>query len=359
MQVAIGISGAPTGQRNEWEESVTFVVEAERLGADYAWSAEAWGQDAVSPLAYLAAKTSRIKLGAGIMQISARAPIMTAMTALTLATLSGDRFILGLGTSGPQVVEGLHGTAFARPLTRLRETIEIIRLALRGERIQYAGKHLELPRPGGEGKALRLALPPKPDLPIYLATLAPKSLELTGEVADGWLGTSFTPDHPEGFFPAIAAGAQKAGRTLSDIDLQAGGAVAFGDDLDALVAPRKKNLAFTLGAMGSAQHNFYNDAFKRAGYEAVATEVQQLWLERRREEAAARVPDAMVIESNLLGTEDMVRDRIRRYRDAGVTTLRLAPDGHTVQERLDTLGRAIDLVRAVSAEPAPALNAGD
>lgn len=355
MRVAVGIGTGPGGGGpREWEDSVTFVVEAERLGVDFAWSAEAWGGDAVTPVAYLAAKTSRIILGTGIMQISARAPIMTAMTAMTLAKVSGNRFVLGLGTSGPQVVEGLHGVPFARPLTRLRETIEIIRLAFRGERIEYQGRHMELPRPGGEGKALRLALPPNPDIPIYLATLAPKSLALTGEVADGWVGTSFMPDHPESFFPAIAAGAEKAGRSLADVDLQAGGAVAFSDDLDSVVAPRKPALAFTLGAMGSAQHNFYNDAFKRAGYEEVAIEVQRLWLERKRDDAVALVPDAMVLGANLLGTEDMVRDRIRRYRDAGITTLRLAPDGSTVDERLATLGRAMELVREVNAErPAP------
>jgi F420-dependent oxidoreductase-like protein len=326
---------------------VDYVLEAERLGVDVAWSAEAWGQDAVTPLAYLAARTSRIRLGTGIMQISARAPAMTAMTALTLATLSRDRFILGLGASGPQVVEGLHGVSFARPLERLRETIEIVRMAFRGERLEFRGKHLELPRPGGEGKALRLAQPPNPNIPIYLATLAPRSLELTGELADGWLGTSFVPERAETVFARIRAGAERAGRTLADLDLQVGGTVAFGDDPEPLVAPLRPALAFTLGAMGSRRHNFYNDAFKRAGFEEAATRVQELWLAGRRDAAASAVPDELVLAANLLGTEAMVRDRIRAYRDAGVGTLRLAPAGRTLEERLDTLGRAVDLVRQV------------
>ncbi len=348
MQIGIGFGGAASGRTRDWENTVDFVCEAERLGADVAWSAEAWGHDAVAPLAFLMARTSKLRFGTGIMQISARAPSMTAMTALTLASISGDRFILGLGASGPQVVEGLHGVPFARPLQRMRETIEIVRMAFRGEKLAYEGRHHLLPRPGGEGKALRLSQPPNPNVPIYLATLSPRALELTGELADGWLGTSFTPEHAEAFFTHIAAGAAKAGRSLSDLDLQVGGGVAFGDDIDKLVAPRKAGLAFTLGAMGSRQHNFYNDAFKRSGYEDVAIEVQNLWLDGKRDEAARRVPDEMVLRTSLLGTEDMIQERVRKYRDAGVTTLRLDPAGGSIAERLDTLGRAIELVREVS-----------
>ena len=344
MRVSIGIAGPASGGSRDWAESVDFALEAERLGVDSAWSAEAWGRDAVSPLAWLAARTTRLRLGTGIMQISARVPAMTAMTALTLAEISGGRFLLGLGASGPQVVEGLHGAPFEHALGRLRETIEIVRLACRGARIEYRGRHFELPRPGGEGKALRLAVPPCP-VPIYLATLAPKSLELTGELADGWLGTSFVPERAEAALAHLRVGAARAGRSLADLDLHAGGFVAFSDDVDALVRARKPMLAFTLGAMGSARRNFYNDAYRRAGYEAVAREVQALWLAGRRDEAAARVPDALVLASNLLGTEAMVRERIRAYRDAGITTLRVAPDGRTLAERIATLGRLMELVR--------------
>ena len=344
MRTAIGIGGAASG-REMFRDVVTFAVEAEKLGVDAAWSAEAWGQDAVAPLAFLAARTERLLLGTGIMQISARVPVMTAMTAMTMATISGDRFLLGLGASGPQVVEGLHGRPFAQPLTRMRETIEIVRIAASGERIEYHGRHHELPLPGGEGKALRLAQRPNPDLPIYLATLGPKALELTGELADGWLGTSFTPEHADAHLAHIRAGAERAGRTLDDIDIAVGGPIGFGDDVERMLASRKPALAFTLGAMGSPTTNFYNDAFRRGGFEDAAVEVQRLWVEGKREEAAARVPDEMVLQTSLIGSEGDVRERVRRYRDAGVDMLRLDPMGETPTERLDTLGRAVEIVR--------------
>lgn len=347
MKVAIGVGAPNSGRKRDWDDTVDFVLEAEKLGVDICWSAEAWGQDAVVPLAYLAALTSKIKLGSGIMQISARTPSMTAMTALTLAAVSEDRFVLGLGASGPQVVEGLQGRPFKAPLTRMRETVDIIRLAFAGEKLEYHGKYHELPLPGGEGKALRLSQPGNQNIPIYLATLSPKSLEMTGEIADGWVGTSFTPDKGAPVVEAIARGAKKAGKTIDDIDLQVGGSVAFGDDVDALIAPRKAAMAFQLGAMGSAEHNFYNDAFKRQGYEEDAIAVQQLWLDGKRDEAAKRVPDQMITETNLLGTDDMVKARIRAYKDAGITTLRLAPDGKTMAERIECLGRAMDLVNSV------------
>lgn len=350
MQVAIGVGGAASGGQRDWQNSVDFVVEAEKLGVTYTWSAEAWGQDAVVPLAYLAAKTTRMKLATGIMQISARTPSMTAMTALTLAAVSDDRFVLGLGASGPQVVEGLQGVPFSRPVTRLRETIDIIRLAFRGEKLAYAGSHFTLPLPGGEGKALRLSQPGNDKIPIYLATLSPRSLQLTGELADGWVGTSFTPESADVVISHIRKGAEAVGRSLSDIDLQVGGSVAFSDDVDALIEPRKAGIAFTLGAMGSAQHNFYNDAFKRQGYQDAAVEVQRLWLAGKRKQAAERVPDEMVIRTNLLGTEDMVRDRMKAYKNAGITTLRLAPEGQSLQQRLTTLGRAMDLLKSVNQE---------
>jgi F420-dependent oxidoreductase-like protein len=349
MKTAIGIGGAASGSRRDFEQVAAFAVEAERLGVDCAWSAEAWGMDAVAPLAFLAARTERLRLGTGIMQISARAPSMTAMTALTMASISGDRFILGLGASGPQVVEGLHGRAFAHPLTRLREHVEIVRMALRGEKLQYAGREYVLPRPGGEGKPLRLAQPPNPSIPIFLATLAPSALELTGAIADGWLGTSFTPEHAEAHLAHLRKGAEGAGRKLADLELCVGGAVAFTADPERAIRALKPGLAFTLGAMGSPRTNFYNDAYRRGGFEDAATEVQRLWIEGKRDEAAARVPDEMVRQTALLGSEADVRERIRTYRAAGVTMLRLDPLGATPRERLDTLGRAVELVREESA----------
>lgn len=347
MKVSIGIGGAASGRRRDFDQQVAYVQEAEKLGVDTVWTAEAWGQDAVTPLAFLAAKTERIRLGTGIMQISARVPAMTAMTALTLATISNDRFILGLGASGPQVVEGLHGRPFKAPLTRMRETVEIIRLAFAGEKIEYHGRHHELPLPGGEGKALRLAQPGNPRIPIYLATLGPKSLEYTGAAADGWLGTSFTPEHADAHLAHIRRGAEAAGRSLADVDIQVGGTVAFGDDLDALVEPLRMGMAFTLGAMGSPTTNFYNEAYRRGGWQDAAAEVQQLWVAGRRDEAAARVPAEMIVQANLLGDEAAVRERLRGYRDAGVTTLRVQPAGDDVAARLATLGRAMDLIRGL------------
>jgi F420-dependent oxidoreductase-like protein len=345
VKVSIGIGGAASGRRRDFDEQVEFVVEADKLGVDTVWTAEAWGQDAISPLAYLAAKTERIRLGTGIMQISARAPVMTAMTALTMAAISNDRFILGLGASGPQVVEGLHGVPFKAPLTRMKETVEIIRLAFAGEKIAYEGRYHRLPLPGGEGKALRLAQPANDRIPIYLATLGPATLEYTGAAADGWVGTSFTPEHGGAHLEHIRRGAEGAGRSMADIDIQVGGAVAFGDDLDALVEPLRMGMAFTLGAMGSPKTNFYNAAYRRGGWDEVGAEVQRLWVAGKREEAAARVPAEMIVQANLLGDEKAVKARIAAFRDAGVTTLRVAPTGATLGERLETLGRVMDLVR--------------
>ena len=345
MKVAIGFGGPASGSRRDFEEGVGFAVEAERLGVDSAWTAEAWGMDAVAPLAFLAARTTRIGLGTGIMQVSARAPSMTAMTALTLAAISGDRFRLGLGASGPQVVEGLHGVPFAKPLTRMREAIEIVRRAFRGEPLEHSGAHYRLPLPGGQGKALRLSHPPNPQIPIYLAVLSPAGLALCGELADGWLGTSFTPEHADAHLRHLAEGAARAGRTLAALDLCVGVAVGFAADPEPLMRRRKAHLAFTLGAMGSATTNFYNEAYRRGGFEDAALEVQQLWLKGRRDEAAARVPDAMVLQTSMLGGDAAVRERIRRYRDAGVTTLRIDPMGDDAHARLDTLGRSLELVR--------------
>ena len=229
MKISVSVGSAYYDGEN-WPQIVEYVKAADRLGVDFVWSAEAWGMDAVASIGYLAAATEQITLGTGIMQISARTPAAAALTALSLAQISDDRFVLGLGVSGPQVVEGLHGAAFAKPLSRLREYIDIVRMGLRGERLVYEGDHYVLPRPGGEGKPLKSSIPPKPDLPIYLATLGPRSLELTGELADGWLGTSFIPERADVFLDSIRAGADRAGRDLSDIDVQVNSPISVSDD---------------------------------------------------------------------------------------------------------------------------------
>jgi F420-dependent oxidoreductase-like protein len=347
MKASISI-GSAYYDGEGWEDLVAFVEAADRLGVDSAWSAEAWGMESVSSLGYLAGRTSRIRLGTGIMQVSARTPAMAAMTALSLAHLSGDRFCLGLGLSGPQVVEGLHGAAFERPLGRLREYVKIVRIALAGEKIAFEGKHYQLPRKGGEGKALRLSMSPKPDLPIYLATLGEKSLELTGEVADGWLGTSFIPERADALLEPIRRGAERAGRSLSDIELHVNANLEVSEDVEGLLEKYRKGMAFTLGAMGSAKTNFYNAAYARAGFEDAAREVQSLWVSGDRKAAVAAVPDEMLLAANMIGTEDMVRARLRAYRDAGIEVLRLSPQGRTTEDRIRHLEYGLDLIASES-----------
>jgi F420-dependent oxidoreductase-like protein len=343
MKTSISI-GSAYYDGEGWEGLVEFVEAADRLGVDSAWSAEAWGMDSVASLGYLAGCTNRIRLGTGIMQVSSRTPAMTAMTALSLAKLSGDRFCLGLGLSGPQVVEGLHGAAFERPLGRLREYVAIVRMALSGEKLEFEGEHFQLPRRGGEGKALRLSMTPKPELPIYLATLGEKSLELTGEVADGWLGTSFIPERADAMLEPIRRGAARANRSLSDIEIHVGGNLEISEDVEGLLDKYRQGMAFTLGAMGSAKTNFYNAAYARAGFEDAAKEVQALWVSGKKREAVAAVPDEMLLAANMIGTEEMVRARLRAFRDAGVDVLRLSAPGRSTKDRIAQLEQNLDLI---------------
>jgi F420-dependent oxidoreductase-like protein len=337
-------SGAP------WAQTVEFAVEAERLGLDVCWVAEAWGSDAPSALGYLAARTSRMLLGSGVLQVGTRSPVLVAQTALTLADMSEGRFLLGLGSSGPQVVEGLHGVPFAHPLGRTRETVEVIRSVFAGEKVAHDGRHVRIPLPGGEGRPMRTSTAPNPDIPVYLATLSPRMLALTGEVADGWLGTSFVPEGAAAYLDPLRAGAEAAGRRLADLDLCQGAEVAFARDEDhlaAMVDARRPGVAFSLGGMGTATSNFYFDAYRRQGWGERADRVRALWLAGDRAGAAAAVDDDMVLGTTLLGTEERVRARLADWAAAGVTTVRLYPAGDTVHERLDTLARAIDLVRAL------------
>jgi F420-dependent oxidoreductase-like protein len=333
-----------------WRQTLEFVLEAEKLGLDVCFVAEAWGSDGPSALGYLAARTERILLGSGIIQLGTRTPVAIAQAALTLADMSEGRFLLGLGASGPQVIEGLHGVPFAKPLARMRETVEIIRQAFAGEKISYSGSQFHIPLPGGDTRPMRLSASANPDIPIYLATISPKTLELTGEIADGWLGTSFVPEGAAAYFDPIDAGLAKAGRKRADLDICQGAEVAFADDEDALraiVTSRKKELAFSLGGMGSATTNFYNGAYSRQGWADVAAAVRERWQAGDRDGAATLVTDDMVLGTTLIGTEDMVRERLRVWRDAGVDTVRLYPNGDTVDAKLTTLGRALDLVRSL------------
>jgi alkanesulfonate monooxygenase SsuD/methylene tetrahydromethanopterin reductase-like flavin-dependent oxidoreductase (luciferase family) len=239
---------------------------------------------------------------------------------------------------------------FAKPLARMRETVEIIRQAFAGEKISHSGSQFHIPLPGGDTRPMRLSASANPDIPIYLATISPKTLELTGEIADGWLGTSFVPEGAAAYFDPIDAGLAKAGRKRADLDICQGAEVAFADDegaLRAIVASRKKELAFSLGGMGSATTNFYNGAYSRQGWADVAAAVRERWQAGDRDGAATLVTDDMVLGTTLIGTEDMVRERLRVWRDAGVDTVRLYPNGETVDAKLNTLGRALDLVHGL------------
>lgn len=338
----IGILGVPTDA-----SGVDYVREAERLGADSVWVPEFWGYDALTPLGALATVTDKIKLGTGIVQIGARTPAVLAMSANSLQSLSDGRFVLGLGTSGPQVMEGWHGVKFDRPIQRTRETIEIIRLAMSGERLEYSGKMHQLPLPDSEGRALRSAAPPG-DVPIYLASLGPANLRLTGELADGWIGNSFLCGSANVFFDEIRAGAESVGRSLGEIDLGVTVGCEITDDVEGAGRRHAAGFAFTIGAMGSGKTNFYNNAFSRQGFGSQIGEVQRLWSDGDREAAGEAVPIEIGLGANLIGPPDEVRRRLMEYRDCGVNTLRVNPVGDTMQDKLNVLGQVLDIAGDLS-----------
>ena len=335
------------------DAGLDFVREADRLGVESAWVPEYWGFDALTPLAAAAVATDRIRLATGIVQLGTRTPAMLAMSAMTLQHLSDGRFVLGLGTSGPQVMEGWHGVPFSRPVTRTRETIEIIRTVTRGDRLEYAGSVYELPLPGGEGKALRAAAPPT-EVPIYVASLGPANLRLTGALADGWIGNSFFTETSDVFFDELRSGAVAAGRSLSDLDLTVSASVEITDDVDEAAKRHAAGFAFTFGAMGSASSNFYNNAFTRQGWGDDVAEVQRLWMSGDRQAARERVPAEIGLRTNLIGSVDDVRVRLREYRDCGVTTLRIGPMGDDLDTQIAGLGQVMDLVNEINAEPTSA-----
>ena len=318
-----------------------FVIDAERLGVDSVWVPETWGGDALTPLAYLAACTDRIGLASGIVQLGARTPANLAMSAMSLQHLSGGRFRLGVGTSGPQVIEGWHGVRFATPVTATRETIEIVRAIARGDKVRYDGKVYRLPLPDGPGRPMRSTLPPTL-MPIYVAALGPKNLELTGELADGWLGNAFLPEYAESFLAPLRAGAEQAGRTLDDLDLVIPVAVEVTDAPEEAARRHARGYAFTIGAMGSPDTNFYNAAFARQGFAEDVAAVQALWLAGKRDEAANRVPLELGMNTNLLGPPEAIRQRLRAYEAVGINTV-LAKLSGSPTEQLDTLGQLVDL----------------
>src|SRR3954468_12853609 len=334
MRIAVAVSGVG-------EEDLTFVEEAERLGADSVWLAEEWGYDAFTPLAFLAARTSRIRMATGIPQLGARTPALLAMSAMSMQALSGGRFLLGLGTSGPQVMEGWHGVRFSSPLGMTRETIEILRAVTAGERLVHDGAVYQLPLPDSAGRAIRSTAPPTP-VPVYLAALGPKNLALTGELADGWLANAFMPETASTFLEPLAAGAARAGRSVADLDVVVPVGVEFTDDEDEAARRPARGYAFTIGAMGNRSQNFYNAAFERQGYGEDIRAVQELWLAGDRERAADRVPLDLGRRTNLLGPPEVVRERIALYRAAGVNTLQAKLTG-SLDQRLTALGTLLEL----------------
>jgi F420-dependent oxidoreductase-like protein len=333
---------------DDWESAATFAVEAERLGVDSLWMAETWGYDGATPLAYIASRTKRVRLGTSILQIGARTPALTAMTALALASMTGDRFVLGLGLSNPQIMEAWHGIEFDHPVARTRELIEVIRLITKGERLEYDGRIHQIPVTA-DRRSMRSAVPPR-DIPIYVASVGPANLRLTGELADGWIGNCFVTDTArEAFLDPLRAGAEAAGRSLEDLELQVPVTLEFDDDLEAVTKRHAVGFAFTFGAMGDPQKHFYVEAFARQGFEVVR-EVQRLWLDGQREAAEDLAPLQIAEQTNLLGTEATVRDRLRTYRDLGIDSLRVGLRGENNRERLEQLERLMVLVAEVDAE---------
>lgn len=345
MKIGVGLRG---NGPDDWESMSTFAVEAERLGVDSIWASETWGFDGATPLAYIAARTSRVHLGTSILQIDARTPALTAMTAMSLASMTQDRFILGLGISTPQIMEGWHGVSFDRPIQRSRELIEIIRLIEARERVNYDGEIYHIPLPGAM-RAMRSSASPR-RVPVYLASVGPKNLHLTGELADGWIGNCFLPERSGAFLDLLRAGAEAAGRSLADLELQVPVALEFDDDVDAVAKRHAEGYAFSLGAMGASNRNFYVECFARQGFEEVH-EVHRLWLDGRRDEAKALVPVDIGEKTNLLGTAATVKNRLRAYRDVGIDELRVGVRGATIDEALEQLGVLMDLVRDVNSEP--------
>lgn len=344
MTLRIGVVTAPS---MPW--MVDYVVEAERLGATSVWVPEFWGHDALTPLAALAQVTDSIRLGTAIVQLGTRTPAMLAMSAMTLQELSSGRFVLGIGTSGPQVMEGWHGVRFDRPVTRTRETIEIIRTISSGQRLRHDGEVFQLPLPGGEGRALRSAAAPV-HVPIHVASLGPANLRLTGELADGWIGNSFLCEYASVFFDEIDAGAALSGRSLADLDLTVAVSCELTDDVAEAGRRHADGYAFTFGAMGSARTNFYNRAFERQGFGDAVAEVQRLWLAGDHAAARRAVPVEIGLRTNLIGPPDEVRRRLREYRDCGVDTLRVNPMGDSLDDHLAGLGQLLDLVGQVNDE---------
>jgi F420-dependent oxidoreductase-like protein len=309
------------------QDQLNMVRQAEAAGYDSAWGAEAYGSDTATVLAWLAGQTERIKLGAGIFQMPARSPAMTAMTAATLDNLSGGRMLLGIGSSGPVVAEGWHGQPFAKQIQRTREYVAIVRKALARERLEFEGETYTLPLPGAPGKPLKLMIAPVQErMPIYLAAIGPNNTKLAGEVADGWMPFLFSPERVDDSRALLQEGADRVGRTIDDsFDIAPSVNLCIDDDADKARDMVRPILALYVGGMGSKEKNFYNQAVQRYGFEEAAAKVQDLYLDGKREEAMAALPAELIDTVALVGPRDKVRDRLAAYRGAGVGTMIITP----------------------------------
>ncbi|RGC69471.1 F420-dependent glucose-6-phosphate dehydrogenase [Micromonospora sp. MW-13] len=342
--------GLSLGYQTAWStpaDHLALAQEADRLGYSVVWAAEAYGSDSPSMLAWIAGQTERIDVGSAVMQIPARTPAMTAMTAATIDALSGGRFRLGLGVSGPQVSEGWHGVRFAKPLARTREYVDIVKLAVARKPVAYDGEFYPLPLPDGPGKALRLGFhPPREQVPIYLAAVGPKNLELAGEIADGWLAVFYAPEYAEEQLAAVRAGRAKAGKELAGFDVVPSVPVVIGDDVASCAELVRFYAALYVGGMGSRQQNFYNQLATRMGYGDAAREVQDLYLAKRQRDAAAAVPTEFIDRTSLLGPKERIAERLGEYAAAGVTTLSVTlfvADRDSGVQTLRTVAEALDL----------------
>ncbi|GAA3196002.1 LLM class F420-dependent oxidoreductase [Nonomuraea roseoviolacea] len=328
-----------------FKETVAELADYERAGLDIVFVAEAYSFDAVSQMGYIAARTERLEIASGILPIYSRTPTLLAMTAAGMDYVSDGRFTLGLGASGPQVVEGFHGVPYTAPLGRTREVIEICRQVWRRERVQYQGRHYTLPLPPDQGTGLGKPLklinhPVRPRIPIVVAAIGPKNVELAAELAEGWEPIFYMPERAGAVWgEALAAGKARRDPELGELDVIAQASLAIGDDVAGLLEFGRPMAALYIGGMGAKGKNFYNDLARRYGFEKEAEQIQELYLDGRKDEAAALVPDELLRNISLIGDEGFVRDRVQAMRESGVTTLNVAPLGRTHEERVRLIER--------------------
>src|SRR3954447_1017676 len=341
----LGLSIGYWGLGLSSEDQLDLVRTAEETGWDSVWAAEAYGSDTATVLAWLAAQTSSIRLGSGIFQMPGRSPAMTAMTAATLDILSNGRMMLGIGSSGPQVAEGWHGQRFGKQIQRTREYIGILRKALARERLEFDGEVYELPLPDGPGKALKLMISPIQDrMPIYLAAIGPNNTRLAGEIADGYMPFIFAPERVADAGALLEEGASRNGRSLDGFDIAPTVNVSIDDDVERAWDTMRPVLALYIGGMGSRDKNFYNQAVQRLGFEDAAREVQDLYLDGKKEEAAAALPGELIDKITLCGPPDRIKDRLQAYRDAGVGTMIINPMSFVPDERVQMVRQLAELL---------------